>query len=105
MVCNTMVYMVQRTQLMLDRELKEDLLYLSQATNQSMSALVRTMLRQSVKEKKKGLKRVKKINPAQALLDLAKKIEKIEQKHPSSYPTDWSLNHDYYLYGAPKIKP
>lgn len=56
---------------------------------------------------KRGVKRIKrKINPAFELLKLAKEAEEIDRKYgKSTGPADWSINHDYYLYGAPKKKP
>ena len=92
---------------MLDEETKNDLLYLSQVTNKSMSELVRSFVAEKVqKEKKKMHKRSrsKKINAISELLELAKQMEVLERKRKDDYPTDVSFNIDHYLYGAPKRK-
>lgn len=98
--------MMQRTQLMLDSETKEDLLFLSRETNRSMSKLVREFLAEKVKTEKRKItkKRKKTISAAEALLELVKKGEEIDKKYGYSGPTDWSINHDHYLYGLPKKK-
>lgn len=98
--------MLQRTQLMLDEETKNDLLYLSQETHKSMSELVRSFVEEKVRNERKKLKKKnnKKVNAVQALLELARKAEAIERKYGSSGPTDVSYNIDHYLYGAPKKK-
>ena len=46
--------MLQRTQLMLDEQTKNDLLYLSMATNRSMSSLVREFVVEKVKIEKES---------------------------------------------------
>lgn len=94
--------MLQRTQLMIDRETRQDLLLLSQFTNKSMSRLVREFLKEKVKEEKKKIRKTKRLDPIQALLKMAKKAEEIDKKYGYSGPTDGSINHDHYLYGAPK---
>ncbi len=98
--------MLQRTQLMLDSETKEDLLFLSRETNRSMSGLVREFVAEKVKEEKKKVTyhKKKRMNAVEALLQLAKDAEDIEKKYGSSGPTDVSYNMDHYLYGAPKKK-
>ena len=90
---------------MLDEQTRQDLLYLSQVTNQSMSELARQFIAEKAKEEKKKIAKQKpKKHPAEALLELAKRAEEIEKKYGSSGPTDVSLNIDHYLYGAPKKK-
>lgn len=97
--------MLQRTQLMLDTDTKQDLMELATLTNQSMSQLVRRFVASAVKEEKKSAKRkTKKLSGVELLLKMAKEAERIEKKYggDDSYPTDAALNHDHYLYGAPK---
>lgn len=89
---------------MLDDQIKRDLEYLSEVKNQSMSSLVRKFVAEKVKIEKKRVKRVKKMDPVKALLGLAKRAEEIDKKYGFSGPTDWSINHDHYLYGSPKRK-
>jgi len=99
--------MLQRTQLMLDEETKNDLLYLSQMTNRSMSELVRSFVAEKVKKEKKKVSqksRTSKMSGAEALLALVKEAEEIDRKYGYEGPTDASINHDYYLYGLPKKK-
>ncbi|MBI4067709.1 hypothetical protein HY407_04980 [Candidatus Gottesmanbacteria bacterium] len=96
--------MLVRTQIMLDDQIKRDLEYLSEVKNQSMSSLVRKFVAEKVKIEKKRVKRVKKMDPVKALLGLAKRAEEIDKKYGFSGPTDWSINHDHYLYGSPKRK-
>ena len=99
--------MLQRTQILLDSETKRDLIYLSELTDRSMSDLVREFVAEKVKvEKKKvSLKKGKKqTSGAQALLKLAQEAEKVDKKYGYEGPTDWSINHDHYLYGLPKKK-
>ncbi len=88
---------------MLDEQIKYDLEYISQITNESMSAITRRLLADKIKVEKKKYKRLKKINGAQLLLKLAKEAEKIDKKYGYDGPTDLSINHDYYLYGLPKV--
>ena len=99
--------MLQRTQLMIDSETKEDLLFLSRETNRSMSEMVREFVAEKVKKEKKKIRyqKTKRMNAVEALLQLAKDAEEIEKKYGSSGPTDGSYNLDHYLYGAPKKKP
>lgn len=94
--------MLIRTQLMLDDQLKRDLLMLSEAKNQSMSQLVRTYVVEKVNAEKKKIRRRKTMSGAEALLKMAEAAEKIDKKYGYSGPTDWSVNHDHYLYGAQK---
>lgn len=91
---------------MIDSETKEDLLFLSRETNRSMSELVRAFVKEKVKMEKRRVikKRKKTMSAAEALLDLAKKAEEIDRKYGYSGPTDGAINHDHYLYGAPKKK-
>ena len=49
--------MLQRTQLMLDIQTKQDLQYLASITNRSMSELVREFVAEKVKQEKKKLKK------------------------------------------------
>ena len=95
-----MVYMLQRTQLMLDEQTKNDLLYLSMATNRSMSSLVREFVVEKVKIEKKKAARAKRVSTSgvEILLKMAESAEKLGL----SGPRDLSINHDHYLYGAPK---
>lgn len=101
-LCNSIVYMLQRTQLMLDEQTKNDLLYLSMATNRSMSSLVREFVVEKVKIEKKKVAKAKRpqVNGVEILLKMAASAEKLGL----SGPRDLSINHDHYLYGAPKKK-
>lgn len=101
-LCNSIVYMLQRTQLMLDEQTKNDLLYLSMATNRSMSSLVREFVVEKIKIEKKKASKVKRpqANGVEILLKMAESAEKLGLSGPS----DLSINHDHYLYGAPKKK-
>jgi hypothetical protein len=96
--------MLQRTQLMLDEQTKNDLLYLSMATNRSMSSLVREFVIEKVKTEKKKVARGKRspANGVEILLKMAASAERLVEKYPSKGPSDLSINHDHYLYGAPK---
>ena len=96
--------MLVRTQLLLDPQTKRDLEYLSQMTDESMSSLVRRFVAEKVKTEKKKVKKNKPVkNPTQGLIEFAKKMDELEKKYGfDDYPTDWSINHDYYLYGLPK---
>jgi len=98
--------MLQRTQLMLDEQTKNDLLYLSMATNRSMSSLVREFVVEKVKIEKKKAVRAKRTsaNGVEILLKMAESAERLSEKYPSKGPSDLSINHDHYLYGAPKRK-
>lgn len=105
-LCNSSVYMLQRTQILLDEETKRDLEYLSEVKNQSISKLVRTFLAKKVKiekrkEKKKG---VKKLSGVETLLKMAESAEMLAKKYKITGPKDVSINIDHYLYGAPKRK-
>lgn len=82
--------MLQRTQLMLDDQLKQDLLELAELTNRSMSDLVREFVAEKVEEKKKK----KKPTAGEALLALAEAAKKLNFKGPR----DLARNHDRYLY-------
>lgn len=101
-LCITIVYMLQRTQLMLDDQLKRDLLMLAEMKNQSMSQLVRTYVSAKVQEEKKKVRKRKAMSGVDALLKMAEAAEKIDKKYGYSGPTDVSVNHDHYLYGSPK---
>lgn len=94
--------MLQRTQLMLDRQLKQDLMFLSQVKNQSMSELVRKFVSEKVEEEKKKIKKTKKTDGVTTLLLMAKEAERISKKYGSYGPKDGSINIDHYLYGAPR---
>lgn len=58
--------MLQRTQLMLDEQTKNDLLYLSMATNRSMSSLVREFVVEKVKIEKRKLPESSGLRPAES---------------------------------------
>src|SRR3989338_174325 len=99
--------MLQRVQLIFDEQLRQDLLVISEETNQSMSQLVRRWLGERIALEKKKLKKRKKkqySNIAEALLVLANKAEALDRKYGYEGPTDGAINHDHYLYGAPKKK-
>ena len=49
-LCNTIVYMLIRTQILLDQETKRDLEYISQMTSESISSLVRRFVAEKVAE-------------------------------------------------------
>lgn len=91
---------------MLDEQLKQDLLFLSEEKSQSISRLVRQWLGERIAVEKKKIKKQKKrvMSGAEALLELAKKAEELDRKYGYEGPTDGALNHDHYLYGAPKKK-
>lgn len=91
---------------MLDEQTKNDLLYLSMATNRSMSSLVRDFVVEKVKLEKKKIARARR-TPAggvEILLKMAESAERLAKKYPSTGPSDLAINHDHYLYGAPKKK-
>ena len=96
--------MLQRTQILFDVETKRDLEYLSEVTNRSMSDVVRQFVAEKVKVEKKKHKKPKgkKMTGSEALLAMAKEAEEIDKNYGYEGPTDWSINHDYYLYGLPK---
>ncbi len=98
--------MLQRTQLMLDEQTKNDLLYLSMATNRSMSSLVREFVVEKVKIEKKKVAKAKRSQASgvEILLKMSESAERLAKKYPSKGPSDLSINHDHYLYGAPKKK-
>ena len=79
---------------MLDDQLKEDLLELAELTNRSMSDLVREFVAEKVEEKKKKVKRAKKISAAESLREMAEAAEKLK----FTGPRDLARNHDKYLY-------
>ncbi len=85
---------------MLDEQTKNDLLYLSLATNRSMSSLAREFVVEKVKTEKKKVARARRSQASgvEILLKMAESAKKLGL----SGPRDLSLNHDYYLYGAPK---
>src|SRR3989344_946004 len=95
------VYMLQRTQIMLDQNTKTDLELLSQATGKSISLLIREYLSTPIKkERRKVLKNKAKVNTAKVMLEMAKRAEQLGL----GGPRDLAINHDYYLYGAPKVE-
>lgn len=87
---------------MLDDQLKQDLLELAELTNRSMSDLVREFVVEKVKIEKKKVIKAKQshVSGVEILLNMAESAEKLGL----SGPRDLSINHDYYLYGAPKRK-
>lgn len=86
--------MLQRTQLMLDSQLKADLAMLAEHKNQSMSQLVREFVAERVKKEKKTLKTAKKMSSAESLLHMIKLSKTIT----FTGPHDLSESHDTYLY-------
>ncbi|OGM30801.1 hypothetical protein A2630_00410 [Candidatus Woesebacteria bacterium RIFCSPHIGHO2_01_FULL_44_10] len=93
--------MLQRTQIMLDQNTKTDLELLSQATGKSISLLIREYLSTPIKkERRKVLKNKAKVNTAKVMLEMAKRAEQLGL----GGPRDLAINHDYYLYGAPKVE-
>lgn len=97
--------MLQRTQILLDQQTKLDLESLAGMKNQSISSLVRQMLKEKLKEeKKKMIRKKKKMTGVEVLLAMAEEAKKIAKKYGASGPRDLSINHDHYLYGAPKKK-
>ena len=90
---------------MLDQETKQGLVWLSRTRGRSMSEWVRESVADKVKEEKKKQKKMKRVDPVKALLETAKRAEKLAQEYGlGDGPTDLSLNIDHYLYGAPKRK-
>lgn len=97
--------MLQRAQILLDPQTKLDLEYVSSVTNQSISRLVRHILSDGLKIEKKKIKKYasgKKMSAVDTILKMADKAQKIAEKYGCDYPSDLSINHDHYLYGAPK---
>lgn len=96
--------MLQRTQLMIDEQTKQDLEFLARARGKSVSKLVREYLRDRIlKEKKKNIPEAG-TGATVALTGMAETAKIIEKKLGSSGPKDASINIDHYLYGAPKKK-
>lgn len=81
---------MQRTQLMLDKETKAELKKIAKAEGKSMAQLVRGMV-------KEGVKRKRKKDLGSVLLEMAAKGK--ATGHP-----DLSSNIDEYLYGSKRIK-
>lgn len=86
--------MLQRTQLMLDSELKRDLEMLAEYKNQSMSQLVREFVAEKVEEEKKTVKKVKKISAIQSMMNMVKAAKKYKMRGPK----DLAQRHDKYIY-------
>lgn len=101
--------MLTRTQILLDADTKRDLAYISQLTNESMSSLVRRFITEKVKAEKRIQTKKKRSKPTisgvEMLLKMAQSARKIEKKYGTSGPSDLSINHDHYLYDAPKRQP
>lgn len=84
---------MQRTHIYLPEELNREIAYLANRQGKSKAEITRNIL-------EAGLKVVqpKKSSSAQALLDIAKKAEKLNVSGPS----DLAFNHDYYAWGGKK---
>lgn len=101
--------MLRRKQILLDGETERDLQYITEITNQSFSKLTRSLLSKQAKIEKKKVEKVDKkkrtkLSGARVLLKMAEDAKKIAKKYGCDYPNDLSVNHDHYLYGAPKRK-
>ena len=83
--------MTYRMQILVDEKARENLLWLAEDYNVSVSKLVRDLADKEAKVKKKV---TKKKSPARMLLESAKRIEKLGLGGPS----DLSTNDDY-IYG------
>lgn len=82
--------MLQRMQILIDSQAKENLLWLAEERNVSVSRLVRDLANKEVITKKKTVKK----NAAKMMLESAKKMEKLGL----GGPPDLSTNDDY-IYG------
>lgn len=100
--------MYTRTQILLDPQTKADLAYISEMKNVSMSSLVRRFVAEKVKAEKliqiKKSRKKPKMSGAEVLLKMSQAALEIEKKYGTTGPIDGALNHDHYLYGAPKKK-
>jgi len=96
--------MLTRMQILFEEETKQDLAFLSEIKNQSISHLVRSYVVPKVKEEKKKAGNIKKMSGVETLLKMAESAERIAKKYKITGPKDVSTNIDYYLYGTPKIK-
>ena len=90
--------MLQRTQLLLDKETKHDLIILSQLKNQTLSQLLRNLLTKKIPTEKKKHHQ-KSIDGVKIMLQMAESTK----RHHLKGPKDLSKNHDYYLYGYPPL--
>jgi|SRR3989304_9081791 len=96
--------MLQRTQLMIDEQTKQDLEFLARSRGKPVSKLVREYLKDRIlKEKKKYAPRAG-AGATATLTKMAEAAKKLEERYGQSRPTDVSSNIDHYLYGAPKKK-
>lgn len=84
---------MQRTHIYLPEQINREIAYLANRQGKSKAEVTRNIL-------EAGLKVVqpKKSSSAQALLDIAKKAEKLNVSGPS----DLAFNHDYYTWGGKK---
>lgn len=98
--------MLHRKQILLDSETERNLQYVAEITNQSFSRLTRSLLSKQAKIEKKKVdkKKMTKLSGTGVLLKMAEDAKKIATKYGCDYPSDLSVNHDHYLYGAPKKK-
>lgn len=86
-LCMYVVYMLKRTQILLDAETKRDLELVSTKKGKSVSELVRDYVKEKVKDDKALL--VKKMSGKEALLAIA--------RNPGKGPGD--SEYDKYAYG------
>lgn len=90
--------MLQRTQVLLNHKIKQDLLALSQLRNQSVSSLMRHVLAKKLRIEKRSSRR--KIDGVAIMLQMAESTKRLHLKGPR----DFSSSHDYYLYGLPSLQ-
>lgn len=86
--------MLVRTQLLLDTQLKQALVLISQHKNQSISQLVRNYVGEKVAEEMKAIKKQKKISAIQSMWRMVRAAKKFKTKGPQ----DLARKHDSYLY-------
>ena len=79
---------------MLDDQLRQDLLWLAEEMNRSMSQVARELLAEKIQEEKKKVKKSSKISAVASLREMAEAAKRFETKGPR----DLARNHDKYLY-------
>jgi hypothetical protein len=80
---------VKRTQIYLEEDLDRDLRKVAAAEGRSAAAIIRDAVRRYLRDARQG-------GPYDALLDIVGRF--------SGGPGDAAVEHDHYLYGAPKKK-
>ena len=82
--------------MMLDDKMRLELALLARSEDRSVSDLAREMLWEKIEEKKKAMKRTKKISAAEAMRNMANEAEKLAKFDQG--PADLSENYDKYIY-------